>query len=278
MNQEVIGIDLGGTNFKMGRVKNGEILQEVQRAVHATMAEDELLDILFQLIDAIITSETKAIGIGVPGIVDPETGVIYDIQNLPAWKEVPLRSLLEARYAVSVYLNNDANCFALGEKMYGDGQSYQNFIGLSIGTGIGMGVIIKNEIYSGVVCGAGEIAMVPYKDSIIENYASSFFFSDRYQKSGKALSELAKKGDPTAILAFEEFGVHFGEAVKIILYLFAPEAIILGGSISKAYPFFKDTMESALATFAYPKQLEHLEIIVSHRANLPILGAAALCF
>ena len=278
MNQEVIGIDLGGTNFKMGRVKNGEILQEVQRAVHATMAEDELLDILFQLIDAIITSETKAIGIGVPGIVDPETGVIYDIQNLPAWKEVPLRSLLEARYAVSVYLNNDANCFALGEKMYGDGQSYQNFIGLSIGTGIGMGVIIKNEIYSGVVCGAGEIAMVPYKDSIIENYASSFFFSDRYQKSGKALSELAKKGDPTAILAYEEFGVHLGEAVKIILYLFAPEAIILGGSISKAYPFFKDTMESTLATFAYPKQLEHLEIIVSNRANLPILGAAALCF
>ena len=278
MNQEVIGIDLGGTNFKMGRVKNGQILQEVQCAVNATMGEDDLLEILYQLIDAIITSETKAIGLGVPGIVDPEAGVIYDIQNLPAWKEVPLRSLLEARYSISVYLNNDANCFALGEKMYGDGKLYQNFIGLSIGTGIGMGVIIRDKLYNGVVCGAGEIAMIPYKDSIIESYASSFFFSDRYQKSGKEMFEMAKRGEPIAILAFEEFGVHLGEAVKIILYMFAPEAIILGGSISKAYPLFKESLESTIATFSYSKQLEHLKITVSNRANLPILGAAALCF
>lgn len=278
MNQEVIGIDLGGTNFKMGRVKNGQILQEVQCAVNATMGEDQLLEILYQHIDAIITSETKAIGLGVPGIVDPEAGIIYDIQNLPAWKEVPLRRLLEARYTISVYLNNDANCFALGEKMYGEGKLYQNFIGLSIGTGIGMGVIINDELYNGVVCGAGEIAMIPYKDSIIESYASSFFFTEHYQKSGKEMFEMAKRGEPTAILAFEEFGVHLGEAVKIILYMLAPEAIILGGSISNAYPFFKESLESSIATFSYPKQLEHFKITVSNRANLPILGAAALCF
>jgi len=278
MNQEVIGIDLGGTNFKMGRVKNGQILQEVQCAVNATMGEDQLLEILYQHIDAIITSETKAIGLGVPGIVDPEAGIIYDIQNLPAWKEVPLRRLLEARYTISVYLNNDANCFALGEKMYGEGKLYQNFIGLSIGTGIGMGVIINDELYNGVVCGAGEIAMIPYKDSIIESYASSFFFSEHYQKSGKEMFEMAERGEPTAILAFEEFGVHLGEAVKIILYMLAPEAIILGGSISNAYPFFKESLESSIAIFSYPKQLEHFKITVSNRANLPILGAAALCF
>ena len=278
MNQEVIGIDLGGTNFKMGRVKNGQILQEVQCAVNATMGEDQLLEILYQHIDAIITSETKAIGLGVPGIVDPEAGIIYDIQNLPAWKEVPLRRLLEARYTISVYLNNDANCFALGEKMYGEGKLYQNFIGLSIGTGIGMGVIINDELYNGVVCGAGEIAMIPYKDSIIESYASSFFFTEHYQKSGKEMFEMAERGEPTAILAFEEFGVHLGEAVKIILYMLAPEAIILGGSISNAYPFFKESLESSIATFSYPKQLEHFIITVSNRANLPILGAAALCF
>lgn len=120
--------------------------------------------------------------------------------------------------------------------------------------------------------------MVPYKDSIIESYASSFFFSERYQKSGKEMYEMAKDGQPIAIAAFEEFGVHLGEAVKIILYMYAPEAIILGGSISKAYPFFKESLESSLATFSYPKQLEHLEITVSNRSNLPILGAAALCF
>ncbi|MEM7084608.1 MAG: ROK family protein [Bacteroidota bacterium] len=277
MNGEVIGIDLGGTNFKIGIVKNGQVNHERQSAVNSTMDEGELLEILYQLIDDTITSETKAIGIGVPGIVDPDAGVIYDIQNLPAWKEVPLLNLLEDRYNVSVCLNNDANCFALGEKMYGDGKSYQNLIGLSIGTGIGMGVIIRDQLYHGEMCGAGEIAMIPYKDGIIESYASSFFFSDHYQKSGKEMYEMAKRGEPIALDAFREFGIHLGETIKIILYLFAPEAIILGGSISKAHVFFQASLESTVATFLYPKQVEHLQIMVSNRSNLPILGAAALC-
>jgi len=278
MNQEVIGIDLGGTNFKIGRVQKGQILQETHLSVHAAMDESTLLNGLYQLIEGIITSETKAIGLGVPGIVDPKAGVIYDIQNLPAWKEIHLRSLLEARYKIPIYLNNDANCFALGEKIYGAGKPYQNFIGLSIGTGIGMGTIVKGELYNGVMCGAGEIAMVPYKDSIIESYASSFFFSNHYEKSGKEMYEMAKNGQPNAIAAFNEFGNHLGEAVKIILFMLAPEAIILGGSISKAYPFFKESLENTVATFPFQKQLEGLQITVSNRSNLPILGAAALCF
>lgn len=278
MNQEVIGIDLGGTNFKMGRVKNGQILQEIHSAVAPTLNETELLEILYQLIDQVITSETKGIGIGVPGIVDSEAGVIYDIQNLPAWKEVALRSLLEARYSIPVYLNNDANCFVLGEKMYGEGQLYRNFVGLSIGTGIGMGIIIKNELYNGVICGAGEIAMIPYKENIIENYASSFFFSENYQESAKEMFEMAKEGQTSALTAFREFGVHLGEAVKIILYLYAPEAVILGGSISKAYPYFEESLKRTVATFSYPKQIEQLKIAVSSQTNLPILGASALCF
>ena len=278
MNHEVLGIDLGGTNFKMGLVNNGQILREIQSAVHSKLNEAELLEVLYQLIDQIITSETKAIGLGIPGIVAPEAGIIYDIQNLPAWAEVPLRSLLEARYSIPVHLNNDANCFALGEKMYGAGRLYQSFVGLSIGTGIGMGVIIKNEIYNGVLCGAGEIAMIPYKEHIIESYASSFFFSEHYQRSAKELFEMAKEDQTIALTAFNEFGVHLGEAIKIILYLFAPEAIILGGSISKAYPYFQESLERTVATFSYPKQIEHLKILVSNRSNLPILGAAALCY
>ena len=275
--KEVIGIDLGGTNFKVGLVRDGLIVEEIQLAIKSTQTKGQLLDDLYQLIDQVKTDETKAIGIGVPGIVDSESGIIYDIQNIPSWKEVHLKQLMIARYGLPVAINNDANCFALGENIYGEGRPYNNFIGLSVGTGIGMGIIINNQLYNGVLSGAGEIAMVPYKDGILEDYASSFFFSERYGKTAKEFYELALRGQPQAVEAYKEFGTHVGEAIKIILYLYAPEAIVLGGSISKAYPLFQESMELAIAHFSYPMQLQELKIKVTATFNLPILGAAALC-
>ena len=278
MNQEYIGIDLGGTSFNIGRVKSGSIIAKTSHTVDIAHSESELLTVLKRSIDSMFTSEVKGIGIGVPGILDPVSGIIYDIQNIPAWREVPLQQILEDKYKVAVSLNNDANCFALGENRFGKGVKYHNFVGLSIGTGLGMGVIIDDQLYSGVMCGAGEIGMLPYKDSIMEQYVGSFYFMNHYQKSAKAVHEMAQRNQPQAIADFNEFGRHLGEAIKIVLFMYAPEAIILGGSISKAYPFFKESMETTIATFAYPKQIENLVIEVSTQPDLPILGAAALCF
>lgn len=274
---EVIGVDLGGTNFKLGRVVDGTVVDSYTCAVNARMSEKELLERLYLGITAVFTSDIKGIGIGVPGMVDTEEGVIYDIQNLPAWKKVPLRQLLEERFNVPVFLNNDANCFALGEHRFGKGRGYENFIGLSIGTGLGMGVIINNHLYSGMFCGAGEIGMIPYKDGIVEHYAGSFFFENRFRRSAKEMHEIAERKQPQAIEAFEVFGMHLGEAIKIILFSYAPQVIVLGGSISQAYPFFKEGMENAISTFAFRKQLEQLEIEISTLPDVAILGAAALC-
>jgi len=276
--KEVVGIDLGGTNFKVGLVRDGLVVKQLHHLIQSKQSEETLLQDLYQLIDQVKTNHTEAIGIGVPGIVDADSGIIYDIQNIPSWKEVALKRLLEARYGVPVALNNDANCFALGEKMYGEGRTFRDFVGLSIGTGIGMGIIINHKLYSGMLCGAGEIGMVPYKDGIIENYASSFFFSEGYEKTAKEMSELALRGESKAVEAYKEFGVHLGEAIKIIMYLYAPQAIVLGGSISKAYPLFRKSMERSIGSFAYPMQRKKMEIRVTTTANLPILGAAALCF
>lgn len=278
MSKTVLGIDLGGTKFKVGRVENGTVVADAIYKVDNTLGESELLNGLYTTIDAVITPEVQSIGAGVPGIVDPVAGMIYDIQNLPAWKAVPLQQMLEDRYQVPVCLNNDANCFAQGENKFGKGRAYEHFVGLSIGTGLGLGVIIHNRLYSGVMCGAGEIGVLPYKDSIIEKYAGSFFFTSHYQKNAKTMHELALQGNPEALKAFEEFGGHLGVAMKIILYLYAPQAIILGGSISKAFSFFGPQMEKTIATFDYPKQLEKLQIEISTHSNLPVLGAAALCF
>jgi glucokinase len=278
MNWEYIGIDLGGTSFNLGRVVNASVMDKTSNAVDISIGGSELLTVLQRSIDSIFTSEVKGIGIGVPGIVDPVSGVIYDIQNIPAWQEVPLQQILEEKYQVPVSLNNDANCFALGEKKFGKGKKYKDFVGLSIGTGLGMGVIINDQLYSGVMSGAGEIGMLPYKDSIIEQYAGSFYFMNHYKKSAKKVHEMAQRNHPQALADFKDFGRHLGEAIKIILFMYAPEAIILGGSISKAFAFFKEGMETTIGSFAYPKQIENLVIEVSSKPDLPILGAAALCF
>lgn len=274
---QYIGVDLGGTKFSMGRVEKGQVVEQVQEDISNRASKEAILSVLTSKLDQLITSEVKGIGVGVPGIVDQNTGIIYDIQNIPAWKEVPLQKLLEQRFGIPVVLNNDANCFALGEKLFGKGKAYHNFVGLSIGTGLGMGVIIEDRLYSGVMCGAGEIGMLPYKEGIVEEYAGSFLFQRDYGASAKELNEEALKGNIKARTAFEVFGRHLGEAIKIILFMYAPEAIILGGSISKAFQFYENSLWEVIRTFDYPKQIEHLKIEVSIQSNLAILGASALC-
>ncbi len=278
MNDIVLGIDIGGTYLKIGRVENGVIVKQTFNCVDSKATEEETLFSLFEAIDSIINSDVTAIGIGVPAVVDPITGVVYDVQNIPSWKEVALKEIVEQRYNLPVYLNNDANCFALGEKIFGKGKDYENFIGLSIGTGIGMGIIINNNLYNGVLCGAGEVGMLAYKDGIMEEYSSSFFFSKNYHQTAEELSLNAAEGDEKALQAYSEFGLHLGECIKSILYMYAPEAIILGGSISKSFSLFKESMELSLKSFAYQKQIEDLKIETSNQEGIAILGAASLCF
>jgi len=274
---ELVGVDIGGSNLKAGRVINGKIEKKSIKPVTKNATYNQVLNDLFTCIDEVITPNTKRIGIGVPAVVDISEGVAYDVQNIPTWKLVPLKELLKERYGILVYLNNDANCFALGEKIYGKGLPYKNFVSLSLGTGIGMGIIINDSLYNGVLCGAGEIGMVSYKESIIENYASSFFFIQKYGLHPIEVFERAEKGEARSIIAFQDFGFHLAEAIKTILYLYAPEAILIGGSISKAYKYFQESLQANLKSFAYKKQIENLKIEVSINQGSPILGAAALC-
>ncbi|TVZ27181.1 glucokinase [Gillisia sp. Hel_I_86] len=274
---EVLGVDIGGSNLKAGRVVNGEIEKKSIKPVKRGGTYDQVLHDLFNCIDEVITQNTKSIGIGVPAVVDPLKGIAYNVQNIPSWEIVPLKQLLIERYGLLVHLNNDANCFALGEKIYGRGLHYKNFVGLSLGTGIGMGIIINESLYNGVLCGAGEIGMIAYKESIMEHYASSFFFTEKYGLHPIEVFERAEQGNPESIIAFQEYGFHLGEAIKTILYLYAPEAIIIGGSISKAYKYFQESLQTNLKAFAYSKQIENLKIEVSTKNGSPILGAAALC-
>ncbi|MDP4194100.1 MAG: ROK family protein [Bacteroidota bacterium] len=274
----VIGIDLGGTNVRAG-ISSGNILDKVlSRRIHNNGSIDEVLDDIFCLVDDLKNSDTEGIGIGVPSVVDVESGVVFDVQNIPSWKTVPLRSLMEKRYNIPVYINNDANCFATGEKYFGKAKGFNNFVGLIVGTGLGAGVILNGRLYSGTNCGAGEFGMIPYKDSIFESYCCGQFFKNKYEISGEEVSKLASEGDERALAIFNEFGEHLGNAIKTILYAVDPEAIILGGSVSKAFKFYKDSMWKSIESFAYSNSLKRLIIDVSELEQVAILGAAALFY
>lgn len=274
----VIGVDLGGTNVRAGLVEGGRLTDLRSVPVRSQGTERDVLEDMFSAIDAVIRKGVAGIGAGVPSVIDLKNGVVYDVQNIRSWTKVPLKSHLEARYHLPAYVNNDANCFAAGEKYFGKAKPYDHAVGLILGTGLGAGVIANGRLYSGTNCGAGEFGMLPYLDRNFEAYASGQFFERVHGVPGRELAGRAERGDPAALGIFAEYGRHVGEAVKAICYAVDPEAIILGGSVSKSFRFFKDAMWETFQSFAYSITKEGLRIEVSETENIAILGAAALYY
>lgn len=273
---KILGVDLGGTNVRVGLVENDKLVSVESKPINSLGSETEVLNDIYNLIEKFTGNDIAGIGVGVPSVLDPVKGIVYDVQNIPSWKEVPLKALLNQKFNLPVYINNDANCFAAGEKYFGKGKDYNNVVGLIMGTGFGAGLIINGKLYSGTNCGAGEFGMIPYKDSILEDYCCGQFFTKKYFVSGEALSKEAEDGNENALAKFSEFGSHLGEAIKLILYSVDPEIIILGGSVSKAFRFFEKPMWKSIEGFAYTKTKENIKIVVSEIENIAILGAAAL--
>lgn len=278
MSDQIIGIDLGGTNVRCGLVSENNLSTILSEKIDPTASVEEMMKQLFSITDKLITPSTKAIGIGVPGLVDTENGIVYDVVNIPSWKKVHLGKAMEDRYHLPVYINNDANCFALGEFYFGKGKGVDSMLGLTIGTGLGSGIIIHKKLYAGRNGGAGEFGMIDYHDKYVEYYASGQFFKNIYNTDGETVFKNAKEGNKQAIEMYEEMGVHLGNAIKTILYALDVELIILGGSVRHAYPYFSKTLWQSLQSFAFQNAVKNLRIEVSELENSGMLGAAALYF
>jgi glucokinase len=274
----VIGVDLGGTKVGIGRVEEGRIIRHITAAVNAQGSEEEVIEEVGGAIAQAFDPAVSGIGVGVPSVVDVEKGIVYDVQNIPSWKEVPLKEILERRFDRPVYVNNDANCFAGGEKYFGCGRKFHHLVGLIIGTGLGAGIILNNRLYSGPNCGAGEFGMIPYKDSILEHYCSGQFFTRAHGIRGEELFAAATGGDREALEIFERFGRYLGDALMIIMLAVDPEAIILGGSVSRSFSLFEKGMREAMKSFPYRKTLERIVIETSDQPQIAILGAASLYY
>ena len=276
MEHAILGLDIGGTSIKAGLLLGGQLQAIRSIPTPALESQELILETLAAFIESYLPQSFAGIGIGIPGLVDAQMGIVLGLANIPSFQHVELRDFLVNRFGKPVWINNDANCFALGVHQFGIGQGFQNLVGITLGTGVGAGIIIHGKLYSGVNSAAGEWCGTPYLDRTFEDYCSGKFFNRVYQSKHKTIAKLAQEGDPIALQAFDEFGRHVGELLKVILFSLAPEAIVLGGSIRKTYPLFEKSMRATLQTFPYTSVLAKLQVLVSDLDETAIHGAVAL--
>lgn len=265
--------------MRAGKITDGKLV-EVKSMPTPKQPESsqETIEALVQLICSVMDESVKAIGIGVPSVVDRKRGIVYNVANIPHWDEVPLKDILEAGFSVPVYVDNDANCFALGERYFGEGRSCENFVGLTLGTGLGGGIVQKGKLLADANCGSGEFGMLPYKDQILEYYCSGSYFMNVWGVDGKEMYQRALQKDPEALEAYRQLGEHVAAAIKTVVLTVDPEMIIFGGSVTAAHELFEESMYQHLEDFAYPNSIRRLQIRYSTLENPGIIGAASLCY
>ncbi len=272
----VIGVDLGGTNIRAGVASNGAVVHQRRELFNTKGSLRDTITQLIEFINPLIQEGVQGIGIGVPSVVDVDNGIVFNAANIPAWERVPLKSILENEFGIPVIVNNDVNCFIIGEHRFGHVKGLKNVVGVSSGTGLGSGIIINNELFNGNNCGAGEIGLLHYLDHNMEYYASGNFFQAFYQTTAEEAHRHALNGKTEARQYWQEFGVHFAQALKSVVYAYDPQAIVLGGSVSKAYNLFECAMHTSLRDFSYPETIKRLKIYQSTNEYITLLGAASL--
>jgi len=313
----LIGADLGGTTTKLAFVRgDGELLHKWEiRTDHSSGGKNilknisqsvkEKLSLLGQPIRHI-----EGIGIGAPGPVDVNTGILHNVPNLPWKDDYPLKEMLEKEMGLPVRADNDANCAALGEMWRGAGIGADNLICVTIGTGIGGGVIANGRIVHGSGGAAGEIGHFSAitaggarcncgKTGCLETIASATGIirqakevlnqpnppatklEEIYRASGaiaaKDVFDAAISGDPSALSIVENAAFYLGLALANASNILNPEKVVLGGGVSNAGEFFMKLVIKSFRQFAFPRVFQTTAIeLASLGNNAGVIGAAGL--
>ena len=288
-----VGVDLGGTKIVAGLVTDsGRIMAKPVKV--ATNAQDPAEEIMKRMIGAINKTLDEAgltvdkiagIGIGSPGPLDLKKGIILNTGNLPTLNNYKIKSRIKKEFSLPVKVNNDANCFALGEACFGAVMRIKLAVGVTLGTGFGCGLIINGRIYDGATGTAAEIDMCPYLEGNLEDYISGRGVEKIYQSlSGKSstpkeIEDLARHNDPVARETWQCFGTHLGVALSYVVNLFDPDTIMVGGSLSNAFDlFFTATMET-LNQNVNPIPSANVKVVKAKLgSNAGFIGAACLFF
>lgn len=285
----VAGVDLGGTKIDAGVVKDGKILARKTVRTLADQGESVVVKQLFSALDALREiSHFSAIGIGSPGPLDIEKGLLLNPPNLP-FRDFPLVRTVKKRYGVPVRLDNDANCFALGEARFGKGCCQRVVVGMILGTGVGGGLVVDGNIFHGrgnaAEFGHMSISTRPRCTcgnlGCLEEYASARavvrFAGEMGIKVANAhqVYKLAVGSGRQAKLArkvFEELGEMLGIGMTNVIHAVDPDIIVFGGGLSRASRLFLPVMRQTVRD----RCIVQSPRFAVTRGSMELLGAASL--
>ena len=277
MSKLYIGVDIGGTSIVAARFSESELLERAEVPTGSNRPVEEIMESLYEAIEKVITDEVIGIGIGMPGFMNVETGEILQINNIPSFKGFAIKPRVEERFNLPAFQNNDANCFALGEAYYGAGTKYTNMVGVTLGTGLGGGIILNRKIHTGLMGGAGELGCVPFHGGISEDICSAALFKNKYKSTGVELYKKAKAGDQESQAVFDELATNIGELLRIVMYVLSPEAFVIGGSVANSWDLLEKPLRKEVDKFLVPMISSKVELVPAQLDNAGLYGAAALC-
>ncbi|BFM39240.1 ROK family protein [Synechocystis sp. LKSZ1] len=291
MNQaQVMGIDLGGTAIKLGRfLADGTCLASFSVPTPQPAFPEAVLQALIPAIQRLKTEHCQALGVGMPGPTDASRRLAKLAINLPQWHNVPLADWLETAIGLPVVLENDANCAGLGEAWLGAGRHFQDFILLTLGTGVGGAIFLGGNLFVGRHGAAGELGLlsIDYRGpdchsgnrGSLEQHVSAQAIQRETGKNGAELAQLAAKGIPEALAYWERYGQLLGVGLANLLYVLTPQAVILGGGISASADYFLPALTAEIQDRVLAPTREDLTIVVAELGNRAgMLGAARLAW
>lgn len=264
MRHYAIGVDLGGTNLRAAAIDtDGIIIEQIEGPTNGTRGNQAVLESIASAIRELRESHGRAtllgIGVGVPGFIDMEKGLITDSPNLPTMKNYPMRDLLSELVQAPVILENDANAAAFGETWMGAGKQVNDLVLLTLGTGVGGGVILGGKIWHGFMgmggeighitvnptgnpCGCGNVGCLEKHASATALRAMADMLFPGEDLDARQLNERANDGDEKAKMIFERMGEALGIAIATLSQIFNVQTYALSGGVLPAWPHFAPRM------------------------------------
>jgi glucokinase len=306
--RETIGVDLGGTKMAVGVVDSDQQIQYQGNESSIGLSEDEVVEDLARELQEAKDArpDVLAAGLGIPATIDRDRGLAIHAVNLTI-TDVPIRDLMQERIELPVFLDNDANVAALAEHLYGAGRGAQDVVLLTIGTGIGGGLVLGGEVYRGSTGAAAELGhIVIVEDGLpcqgncpnhgcVETYASGTAIAregkavaEREPDSalgkalaegpilGKTVTELARAGDSLATEVVAEAGRHLGVALASLANIFDPDVFVIGGGVSAAGELLIGPAREELRSRALPPQNKTPVKLAELGPDAGMIGAAAM--
>jgi glucokinase len=289
----LIGVDFGGTHIRAGIVEGGEVTRLATTSTRPGSTPNEVLEAIASAALA-LAPKPEAVGVAIPGEVDAD-GRCWRLTNVPGFEGVHVAQELAQRLGCPIAVENDATAAALGEQLYGHGRVHPSFLMVTLGTGIGGGLVLGHLLYPGSSGFAGEIGHMNVDRSpdaptcacgqrgCIEAYAGTYALLRRFRELGGQADEVlpisvsARRGEPAGLRVFEQMGEALGMGLANIQNLLDLNAIVFSGGISASFDLIEPTLRRALRQYSFAPPLAEVPLLVSELGERAgVIGAAYL--